>query len=365
MVMKNRIALFRSHSALVGVLALGVSVLAPSVSHAEDWLKTIQDARCDPEDIEGVTSNVRNAIEASVRRAEMTIQAPTPVGDLGCLNDLMTVPLDTFSNVGGLLDSLMGGLGDIASTALELDIDVSGMICGFAAEKFATLTSPLSEVDKTMSGYASLASRSTDRVGGAISSAFTDLKNGIWDSGSVGSTKASYSYSGVSSTTDSTGYSGSISSYTPPDVSASESDIEDVTYTEVDDTTVADDSDAWNEYNQRLMRALGQYVGCRVAGQLDGTQVYGSYYSGGTWNVPGVLSDCFFNPGAWPAVFYGDDSAEIEVTATPSSGSRAEASSTDRVGGQNREAVAPAASETGSTSKVGGSAATIWDMLGK
>lgn len=363
--MKNRIVRFRSHSALVGVLALGVSVLAPSVSHAEDWLNSIQDARCDPEDIEGVTGNVRNAIEASVRRAEMTIQAPTPVGDLGCLNDLMTAPLDTFSNVGGLLTSLMSGLGDIASTALDLDIDVSGMICGFAAEKFATLTSPLSEMDKTMAGYASLASSSSDRVSGTISSAFTDLENGTWDSDSVGSTTASYSYSGVSSTTDSTGYSGSISSYTTPDVSASESNIEEVTYTDIDDTTIVDDSDAWNEYNQRLMRALGQYVGCRVAGELDGTQVTGGFYSSGIWNVPGSLSDCSFNPGAWPAVFYGDYSAEIKVTAPPSSDSSADVSSGDRIGGQDRTAVSSSATDTDTSSAKEGSAATIWDMLGK
>ncbi|MBW3243616.1 hypothetical protein KUV57_13160 [Epibacterium sp. DP7N7-1] len=361
--MKNRITLFRSQSALVGVLALGVSVLMPSISQAEDWLNSIQDARCDPEDIEGVTGNVRNAIEASVRRAEMTIQAPTPVGDLGCLNDLMTAPLDTFSNVGGLLDSLMGDLGDIAASGLNLDIDVSGMICGFAAEKFATLTSPLSEVDKTMSGFASLASSSADRVSGTISSAFSNLENGTWDSGSVGSTTASHSYTGVSSTTDSSGYSGSIANYTPPDVSASDSDVQDVNYTDTPITPIADNSDAWNEYNQRLMHSLGQYIGCRVAGELDGTHVSGSYYGSGTWNVPGSLSDCSFNPGNWPSAFFGNAAPEVQISASPRRDDSAEVESTDRVGGQDRNTGTPPA--TGAEGAPDGSPTTIWDMLGK
>lgn len=365
--MKKRIALFRSQSAIVGALALCVGVIAPSVMHAEDWLDSIQDARCAPEDIEGVSNYVRNAIEASVRRAEMAIQAPTPVGDLACLTDLMTAPLDTFSQVGGLLDSLTSGLGDISTMSLNLDMDVSGMICAYAAEKFATLTNPLSELDTTISGFASMASDSADRLSGALSSAFTDLSNTSsstsWSSANLGTDTGLGSYSGVLSTTDSSGYSGSIADYTLPDMSASESDVEEVTYSAVDDETFADNSDAWNEYNQRLMRALGQYIGCRVAGELDGTRVVGTTWSSATWNVPGSITDCTFNPGSWPALFYSAGDGTIEVTPEASSAAEAEVQEIDRVGGQARpeetqdvEGATSAPSENGNT---------IWDMLGR
>ena len=216
-----------------------------------------------------------------------------------------------------------------------------------------------------MSGFASLAASSTDRVSGALSSAFTDLENGTWDSGSVGSTTASNSYSGVASTTDSSGYSGSITNYTPPDVSASESDVDEATYTEVNDTSIVDDSNAWNEYNQRLMRSLGQYVGCRVAGELDGTSVTGSYYGSGTWNVPGSLSDCTFNPGAWPAAIFESNSATMQVTAAPSNNRSADVSPMDRLGGQERDENAPAATGADNGNETEGSATTIWDMLGR
>ncbi|WP_027234594.1 hypothetical protein [Leisingera caerulea] len=356
--------LLLSRSAIAGVIALGAGVAAPVGASAEDWLDSIQDSRCAPEDIAGITGNVRNAIEASVRRAEMSIQAPTPVGDLGCLNDLMTAPLDIFSNVGGLLGSLQSGLGDIASMSLNLDIDVSGMICGFAAKKFATLTQPLSEMDKTMSGFASLAANADDRINGQLNSAFSEITDSGWDSSAnTTSTASGYGgYSGIVSSSDSSGYSGTISDYTLPDVSPSASDVEEVTYT-VASTVVNNNSDAWNLYNQRLMMALGQYIGCRVGGQLDGTQITGTYHGSGTWNVPGHISSCTFNPGAWPATLSSDDGTTIEVApSSNSSGGAARNEDVDREGGQDRSA--PAAAQNSSPVPQNGPA-TIWDMLDK
>jgi hypothetical protein len=356
----------RGHSAITGtmagLLAAAVCLSLPATAQAEDWLDSIQDSRCDPEDIEGVTGNVRNAIEASVRRAEMSIQAPTSVGDLGCLNDLMTAPLDIFSGVGGLLDSLSSGLGSLSASSLNIDLDVSGMVCGFAAKKFADLTSSLGDLDMSITEFASLASSASDRVNGAISSAFTDIEDGLWDSSddTVTSLSSVYDYSGVSSTTDSSGYSGSITSYVAPDTTASESDVETVVYEGITGVTDTDQSDEWAQYNQNLMEALGEYIGCRVAGELDGTSVSG--FGSGTWNVPGTLSGCSFNPGGWPAAAASDETVETREVYSEANSSSSASHDVDRVGGQDR-------SEVSGVSPVmtpeADSKTTIWDMLGK
>ncbi len=362
--MRKTKTVLQGRSAISGTMACMLSAFVclalPNVAQADDWLDSIQDSRCDPEDIEGVTSNVRNAIEASVRRAEMSIEAPTPVADLGCLNDLMTAPLDIFSGVGGLLDSLSSGLGELSASALNIDMDVSGLVCGFAAAKFADLTSSLSDTDLSITEFASLASSASDRVNGVVSDAFTDIADSVWDSSEDTTTSLSsvYDISGVSSTTDSSGYSGSITSYVLPDTSASESDVESVTYQDIVVSESMDQSDDWAQYNQNLMEALGEYIGCRVAGEIDGTSVSG--YAGGTWNVPGSLSGCTFNPGSWP-VTAGDETVEVQDVYSEPDSAATSVSEVDRIGGQER----PEASDISPVvTPEADSKTTIWDMLG-
>lgn len=143
--------------------ALAAVTIVPGPALA-DWTRSIQDERCSPESADALSKALRDAIEANVRRAEAVILPPTPVGDLGCLNDLMTAPLDTFSGVGGMLGSLTGGLGNFDGGSIGLDIDVSGMICKAAAERWADLTEGLSGVDLDIPSYAGVAAKASQRL---------------------------------------------------------------------------------------------------------------------------------------------------------------------------------------------------------
>lgn len=154
--------LHTGRNALLGA-ALAAITVAPGAAMA-DWTRGVQDERCSPESADALSQALREAIEGNVRRAEAVILPPTPVGDLGCLNDLMTAPLDTFSGVGGMLGALTGGLGSFDGGSIGLDIDVSGMICRAAAERWADLTQGLSGVDLDIPSYAGVAARASDRL---------------------------------------------------------------------------------------------------------------------------------------------------------------------------------------------------------
>ncbi|WP_411840045.1 hypothetical protein [Paracoccus sp. ME4] len=371
--MENRIAMkcfstcFFGNTALGGVLLLGAAVALPAAGHADDWLDTIQDQRCAPEDIEGVSDNARNAIEASVRRAEMSILAPTPVGDLGCLNDLMTAPLDLFSGIGGLLGNLQTGLGSFDMSDLNIDIDVSGMICAFAAEKFATLTEPLSGMDKTISGYAALAADPGQRVSGVTNAAFQQTERGSWNDtfssggGGPGATRIGngVSVSGNVRNTDSSGYSGNVTDFVPANMSPTDTDVVEPIYVDDPGEEVFNDA-AWANYNQQLMRSFSEYVGCRMARSLDGTRVMNSLGGGvATWNTPGAV--CNFGFVAYPTstsiTSVEPQSASVAPAAPVATHS---AAPIDRASGQSRpeaDVAAPAERK--------GSTATIWDQLVK
>lgn len=357
----------RGRSMVLGALLLSGVALVPMEAKAVDWLDSIQDQRCDPEDIAGISAQVRNAIEASVRRAEMSIQAPTPVGDLSCLNDLMTIPLDVFSGIGGLLNDLTSGLSNLSPANLNIDIDVSGMVCAFAAAKFAELTKPLTELDKTIAGYASLASNPADRLNNMANAAFRDTVGGIWDDsnrpGASNSTRISsgIGYSGVIRTNDSSGYSGSINNYVLPSTTASPSDIRTPIY---DDPLLSQESDdAWQDYNQRMMRSLGSYIGCRVARSLDGTRVSGSYYSDGVWDTPGSEMSCVYAPGAWPVTSYNNQRSMGAATARVSA--PVAIPEVDRTGGQERVTTMAPAAVPAADAEQSSPASTIWNQIAK
>lgn len=162
----------------VCLLALGLVVLPGDVARA-DWIPSALDDRCSPEDVNAISGNIRDAIEASVRRAEATIEAPHGVGDLSCLNDLMNAPIDIFSNLGGILGSLQGGLMDFSSLGFSIDMDVAGMVCGFAAERWAELTGGLGGFDLGLPDFSATAAKPLDRL----------ANGGGWggDTGSTGS----------------------------------------------------------------------------------------------------------------------------------------------------------------------------------
>lgn len=268
------------------------AVLAAAIPTATlaDWTVDIQDERCAAEDVDGISAAIREAIEASVRRAEAAIAAPAAVGDLSCLNDLMTSPLATFSSMTGILDTLKAGLSDISPASLGLDIDIAGNICAMAAEKWANLTEPLDDVGLTFTNFSLTKATPSQRI-------FSGIEPSV------------PTYLGVRNGADSTGYAGSISAYPIPDTSISASSASRPIYpglaTPDSDTTFdeAGMQEAERAYNEAMMKALAEYVGCRVAESLDDTIVnYSSTSRYARWETrPG---DCEFDPGTAPIWLY-------------------------------------------------------------
>lgn len=169
-------------AALSSGIACSVLILLGAGPARADWTRSALDARCDPADITGVSNSVRNAIEASVRRAEATIQAPAPIADLSCLSDLMTTPIDIFSNIGGLAGTFQAGLFD--SLPFSMDMDVSGMVCDFAAERWGELTGGLSGLGADLSQFANTPASMTDRLAGG--GGFGSGSGGTGSTGTLG-----------------------------------------------------------------------------------------------------------------------------------------------------------------------------------
>lgn len=129
-----------------------------------DWIPSSLDQRCDPSDIDGISNSIRDAIEASVRRAEASIEPPAGIGDLGCLDGLMQAPIDIFSNIGGILGTLQQGL--FSSLSFPVDFNASGMLCEFAAAKWGELTQGLGNMNVDLAQFASTPSDLVGRLAG-------------------------------------------------------------------------------------------------------------------------------------------------------------------------------------------------------
>lgn len=104
---------------LILVAAIPV-LLAMSTQVLGDWAYDMTSEKCSDESRRLLAESTRNQIEYSVRRAEASIDAPTPVGDLSCLAGLMQLPLGTFASTGNLggifnnsLNSLVNSNGNI------------------------------------------------------------------------------------------------------------------------------------------------------------------------------------------------------------------------------------------------------------
>ncbi|MCE6959696.1 hypothetical protein LAZ40_11765 [Cereibacter sphaeroides] len=365
-------------SAAVGRLLLRVAPIAlvlgllPVPSHA-DWLPSSQDERCAAEDVDGISQSVRDAIEASVRRAEAAIAAPLPVGDLSCLNDLMMQPLDVFSHIGGLLGSLQQGL----TNAIDnLDIEISGMICSFAAQKWATLTEPLHELDATLGMYASAPADAVSRLA----------------SGSLSSGGSSGMFPGVSgvlnlgnSVTEDSSYRGSIENYTLPTTTVSTTTAGIPIFEENEWSNAPADDPAADAALAALERqeqqVMSNYLACKVAQQFDGSHfegVVGGHMFDGSGNyvldTPPVNCLAILEglPAGIPLVT-APASAGVAPSSVPAAVRVQDA--TDRNGGQARpdmtapaapdaaapSLVAPAAPSTGSVDPV----QSIWDRIGQ
>lgn len=338
-------------------LALVLGMI-PATSHA-DWIPSVLDERCAAEDVNGVSTAVRDSIEASVRRAEASIQAPTPVGDLSCLNDLMLQPLDIFSSIGGLLSSLQQGLSNLS---LNLDIDVSGMICQMAAEKWAELTQGLGGLDAPLSAFSGASANPLDRL---ASGSFSD----------GGSSGLFSGFSGVlnlgNSTTDDPNYRGSIGNYVPPslDVSqetASRPIFDTGTYLDSSEFSAEEEAriEAANRaYNEALMKNMADYMACIVVDKFEGSRLDGT--NGGWYSLDAIWRSpdrtCADPLTGLPSITTTTNATPLMVT--PEAQPVTTYQSPDREAGQDRpETSAPADSAAPSGAEAD-PATSIWDLI--
>lgn len=162
-----------------------LALLLTTTSVRADWIESLMDERCAPEDVENISNEIRDTIEAAVRRAEASIQAPIAVGDLSCLEDLMKQPLAIFSGLGNLAGQLQGGFQNFD---FDVDMDIAGMVCDFAAERWAELTEGLGDIEATIQQFADTPAKLADRLqnGGGFGS-------GSGSSQSTGRLNTSYS----------------------------------------------------------------------------------------------------------------------------------------------------------------------------
>lgn len=127
---------------LTAAVLAGVLTLGANAAIGQDWIEGAFDDRCDAEATGSMSGAIRANIEEQVSRGEASIRPPAAIGDLGCLNDLMSAPIDVFSNVGSMMGDLLGGLGGAAGS-IDLGNGVSRQICQFAAEKWGEVTQPI------------------------------------------------------------------------------------------------------------------------------------------------------------------------------------------------------------------------------
>lgn len=342
------------------VAASALMACFAGAANAEDWLLSVQNDACSPEAKEAVAGSVRNAIEEHVRRAELALKAPTPLGDLSCLSDLMTAQLDVFSNVGGLIDTLSSGMSSsVDLSSMGIDVDVSGMVCQVAAEKWGTLTEALDVT--SIASVGAMAASAVDRATGSLSDAYDTAVSSVSSSDSL-----SASLSGTSTTTDSSGYAGEISSYVVPDSSYVDTNpVLPATYIDTSgiDTSAGTNGAAWDEYTRRMLIAWSSYNACLTAGGLDGTTVSasngwngnGSY---GVWNVPGDISNCSFNLTGYPSYLLSSSEADVSEVTVTSEPYSATSDTANRTGGQSREV--QASDETQSTTV---EQKPIWELV--
>lgn len=137
----------RNRALRVSLCALCLMMTTETASAQAEIFKSMTSEACTAASRGAVANNARENIESRVARAEASIQPPMPVGELACLDDLMTIDTDFLSgdmfSVGDIFGDLMSGLGtgtitDAAGNA------VSRQICQFASEKWGELTEPLS-----------------------------------------------------------------------------------------------------------------------------------------------------------------------------------------------------------------------------
>ena len=117
------------------IAALSLSSSAESAQGLGDSvakLFKVDGAACNGNVAAKLTQAVRSGIEAEVKRAEEALQLPAPLADMGCLDNLFNIDLNTLIQV----PSVNGMLQKAVSKGEEA-------ICGYAQEAFGKATEPL------------------------------------------------------------------------------------------------------------------------------------------------------------------------------------------------------------------------------
>jgi len=132
--------------ALSAVAVAALVGLTPIAATAQtEIFRSMTNERCSAASRDAVANAARLNVESRVARAEASIQPPTPVGDLSCLNDLMNINIDFLSgkmfDISAILGDLMSGLQNITLEGIQGE--VTRQICEFAAEKWGELTKSL------------------------------------------------------------------------------------------------------------------------------------------------------------------------------------------------------------------------------
>jgi hypothetical protein len=130
-------------------LAASTVLVCVSVQAASaDWItEKLQETCAGTSFMSKQAEDVRKQVEDYVNRSEAAIQPPSPVGDLSCLNDLMS-SIDLTSIFSGAMpgmSSLMNKLGGAGLMAATGPGGIEGMICQFAQQKWQELTSKLQQ----------------------------------------------------------------------------------------------------------------------------------------------------------------------------------------------------------------------------
>jgi hypothetical protein len=120
--------------------------LTPAAAGAQtEIFRSMTNERCSDASRDAIANAARRNVESHVTRAEASIQPPTPVGDLSCLNDLMNINIDflsgQFFSLDTLFQDLLSGFQNI--TLEGIGEEVTRQICRFAQEKWEELTEPL------------------------------------------------------------------------------------------------------------------------------------------------------------------------------------------------------------------------------
>lgn len=148
----------------LSILMLAASTFCLATPARADWIADKLSDSCSSESANAIQQSVRDNIEDSMKRAEGAIQPPSPVGDMGCLGDLMSdTGLNIFSEeqggdfggamATGIVSQLMGqmtqnmgeGLGPLSDIigGITEGGDPMQAVCAFAEEKWAELTEGL------------------------------------------------------------------------------------------------------------------------------------------------------------------------------------------------------------------------------